>query len=150
MSYAKATEEMVSVCREMLEAYHPHLDGVRLAIVKKDKASKHRGKVVGACVGKPSKKMKPLLEAEYHFVMVVAEDVWEELDGKQKRALMDHELCHCGFDSDGEAELRPHDLEEFAVVLARHGCWRGDEGETRVEQALLFHQGATVEAPEVG
>lgn len=69
-------------------------------------------------------------KAEPFFVLEIAEDVWAQLDGSQRTALVDHELCHfaVGHDDDGQPVLstRPHDLEEFRSIVERHGLWRPD------------------------
>jgi hypothetical protein len=56
----------------------------------------------------------------------------------QRRALIDHELCHFAlrYDKNDEPELDAkgrklyrlvkHDLEEFAAVAERHGVWKRD------------------------
>jgi putative metallopeptidase len=49
----------------------------------------------------------------------------ENIDGKQRRALVDHELNHLNIDIDtGKYSLLPHDLEEFSGIVRRHGLWR--------------------------
>ena len=70
-------------------------------------------------------------EKEYHehdFVIELNYDAWRALEPKQQRALIDHELCHCGaaIDDAGETKyyIRKHDLEEFHEIVERHGLWR--------------------------
>lgn len=71
-------------------------------------------------------------EQEYHrhdFVIELNYDVWRTLLPEQQRAVMDHELCHCGRaeTEDGESVyyLRKHDLEEFSEIVERYGVkWR--------------------------
>ena len=50
------------------------------------------------------------------FRIVIAEDIWHELDEEQKAWLVRHELRHCGvkFTKDGpRLTLVPHDIELF-------------------------------------
>lgn len=50
---------------------------------------------------------------------------WRQLSAEQRIALVDHELCHCAYDSDSEKwVLREHDVEEFGEVVDRWGLWR--------------------------
>lgn len=56
----------------------------------------------------------------------------------QRRALLDHELCHAAvsYDTSGEPKIdergrtiyriRKHDIEEFAEIVERHGCYKRD------------------------
>lgn len=65
------------------------------------------------------------------FVIEIAEPQWREMTDDQRRALVDHELCHCVVDddtADGVPKLstRGHDLEEFFGIVARHGLWSAD------------------------
>jgi hypothetical protein len=116
--------------------YHRRLDGARIAVVMKEKAGKKKGKTVLATAMKPPDKMKPLLREPYHFVIVIGADEWEKADTKKRKALLDHELCHCEFDEDGQPSMRGHDLEEFGEIITRHGFWRGDFGEHNIQLAL--------------
>lgn len=64
------------------------------------------------------------------FVITVYETFWNRMRDETKRAVVDHELMHCGasLDKFGDVKLwlRPHDLEEFSVIVERHGYeWRG-------------------------
>lgn len=61
------------------------------------------------------------------FVIVISHDTWADLKDHQRKALVDHELCHCigDFNKAGDPVLsmRSHDFEEFAEVIERHGLW---------------------------
>lgn len=68
----------------------------------------------------------------YDFVVVLNHEVWPELDGTQRRHLLDHELTHCEFaKKDGLVQkderdrpvcrIRGHDVEEFASCVDRWG-----------------------------
>lgn len=63
------------------------------------------------------------------FVLVLQRQEWSRLNDKQRKALIDHELCHCVEvrAKDGlRWGLRGHDLEEFTVIVERHGLWLKD------------------------
>lgn len=72
------------------------------------------------------------LEREFHkadFVIALNKFVWGQLPDHGKRALLDHELSHCGVSFDEKTAephyyTRKHDLEEFVGVARRHGLWR--------------------------
>lgn len=136
MDYFKADESTLGLVRDMIEAHHPRLDGARIAVIFKEKATTSRGRTTLATASLPSGKMKPLLDAPYHFMICIGADAWEDATAAKQAALIDHELCHCTFDDDGNPALRPHDLEEFAEIIERHGYWRDDAGEARVQETL--------------
>ena len=60
------------------------------------------------------------------FTVEIAEQPWHQLRAHQKRALVDHELCHLKVDLDADVpalKMRGHDFEEFIAVIRRHGLW---------------------------
>jgi hypothetical protein len=59
----------------------------------------------------------------FDFIIVLAEDVWDELSSYQRRALVDHELCHCMVTEKEEQRLVPHDIEMFRKNFERFGFW---------------------------
>lgn len=144
--------EVRKIAEDLIPKYHAHLDeAARIEYVFRDEAANDGGKTV---FGKARKVVglnaylaadqyfeQPTLEgheaetvktpiAQDFFVLEIAADVWKHLDDNQREALVDHELCHFGlsFNDEGERKLSiiPHDVEEFASVVRRHGLWRVD------------------------
>ncbi len=78
--------------------------------------------------------------AGYDFVVILRQEFFQHPDATddQRRAILDHELCHAEVkcDEDGEPlvdeqgrtvyRIRKHDIEEFSEIVARHGCYRRD------------------------
>jgi hypothetical protein len=75
----------------------------------------------------------------YDFVILLNREAWEEdLSEDQRRALLDHELCHAEVKVDGDGEqaadetgrriwrIRKHDVEEFEAIVQRHGLYKRD------------------------
>lgn len=64
------------------------------------------------------------------LVVEIAFDAWEVLTEKQRVALVDHELCHLVIEGTETGEIvrriKGHDVEEFQVVVERHGAWKPD------------------------
>lgn len=56
----------------------------------------------------------------------INKQAWDPLNKKQKRALIDHELCHCLWDVEKGLYMRTHDVEEFSEIIKRHGLWQPD------------------------
>lgn len=74
----------------------------------------------------------------FDFMLLLNKEAWPGLNETQKRALVDHELCHAQIviDSDGNPKkndrdrlvcrIKKHDTEEFRAVVERHGLWTAD------------------------
>jgi Putative phage metallopeptidase len=76
----------------------------------------------------------------YDFVIILHQEFWtdELVTDLQRRALLDHELMHAAVKLDERGEpmvdergrtvyrTRKHDLEEFAAIADRYGCWKRD------------------------
>ncbi len=136
MEYSKADEQMMDLVARIAREHHKHLDGCGIAVVTKQKAGMSKGKRVMATARKFPDNVKPLFGREaYDFLIIVAMEEWDSETPEQREALIDHELCHCGVGENG-AEIRHHDLEEFAAIIQRHGFWRGDIGEQLIQQSL--------------
>lgn len=121
----------------LIPKHHAHLLDVPVLCVMRDKAAKSGGKVTWGKArkvdGLTAFLARDPADANYpreFFILEFARDVWATLSDVQKRALVDHELCHCSIEIDDEGELhlgmRPHDIEEFAEIVDRHGLWRDD------------------------
>lgn len=124
---------------EIRDAHHPKLAGALIGLAWKDAYSRDPdGRVVlGKCI-KVADLQKEF--SGYDFIIVLNREFWEstEVTDAQKRALIDHELCHATIaeDEDGEPKrdergrqvyrIRKHDLEEFREIVARHGIWKAD------------------------
>lgn len=112
----------------VIEECHPQLKGLKLAWFFKDKATKSNGQIVlGRAI---SVSDRDWLLHKYDAIIEIAHDMWKIASDKARNALLDHELSHVIWegDIDDESErplviLRGHDIEEFAKVLERRGCW---------------------------
>ena len=125
IEYTDAPEVKV-LAEEIIKAHHPHLEDEEIEYVFRSKASVRGTKVILGL----AKKMRGLVSflsrdsMDTYFLMDIAKDTWETLTDKQKRALVDHELCHFGIDEDdGSRYIIPHDVEEFAIIIERYGVW---------------------------
>lgn len=128
------------IAQKLIADHHTHLTDVRVEFVFRDKASKSNGKVV---LGKARKisglnaflaRDPDATYGEDFFVIELAEDEWLEMPASKRRALVDHELCHCTIDFDEDKGivtlgLRAHDVEEFKEIVDRHGLWKDDLAE---------------------
>jgi len=68
--------------------------------------------------------------SDYAFVIVLNKTEWDTASKQRRAAIIDHELCHCGWDPEtGTAFMKPHEVQEFAGVIRRHGLWTEDVSE---------------------
>lgn len=124
IEYTDAPEVKV-IADEIIKAHHPHLEDEEIDYVFRDKAANKGSKTILGM----ARKMRGLVSflsrdtTDTFFVMEIALDTWKTLTDEQKNALVDHELCHFGVDDEGNRFIIPHDLEEFAVIIERHGIW---------------------------
>lgn len=130
--------DVEEIARELIDAYHSHLSTARIKYVFRSVPAEERGQIVWGKAKKVTglnawltveadQKTYEKSEPQPFFVMEIAETVWVQLEEKQKRALVDHELTHFDVDVDtGKYSLRPHDLEEFNIIVRRHGLWRDE------------------------
>lgn len=143
------------IAATLIPEHHKHLEGARIEYVFRSKHSTNKGKIVAGKARKISGLNAFLASNEIHmhlkvgdegagaeivspsfgglefFCIEIAQDIWEALPEKQRIALVDHELCHCFReinDDTGEwmLSIRPHDVEEFAEIVQRHGLWSSD------------------------
>lgn len=124
-TYKEVTYEVIHLAEELIKTVHPLLRECRIGFVYRDEAGTSGGKTVLAKTGKVPDKLKPLLQDELDILIVIAEDQWTMLESEQRRALIDHELCHIAIGPSGWT-TRAHDIEEFGAIIQRYGLWNGD------------------------
>lgn len=122
---------------ELVERYHPMLAKARLCLAWR------RGEKLGPDghlhLGKAGKCADLHRQLhEYDWVIILNRDAFGTFTPAQRKALVDHELCHCrpACTKDGTQKrdaqdkalwrVRKHDVEEFAEVVQRHGLWKSD------------------------
>lgn len=120
----------------LVDAYHPHLAEARLVVQVRELAPVKDGFTTMAEVDTADNDEE---RADFDFSMWFAWDEWQTLDDVQRDAIVDHELCHCGWDKAGKPFLIDHDIQEFNAIIARYGLWWPSADETR----LALHEAAT-------
>jgi hypothetical protein len=130
--------EAEEIAQELIPRHHPHLAEARILYLISDQNKKSYGRAVGGDCRRLTGMNRYLssgtsddFEEGYDFVVTVYEPTWEELDGRGRTALIDHELMHAWYvekeDAEGEVikswRIRGHDIEEFRDVIARNGLW---------------------------
>jgi hypothetical protein len=134
MDFWVADDVTTGLATEIINQYRPELKDVTIIYYFKEKAGKKVGKLILATAKKVSPKDNVIHSFEGKpdvvFAVEIAADTWNALSDIQKRAVLHHELCHCGFESDDlgnlEPVIMPHDIEEFSTVVEEHGYYMKD------------------------
>lgn len=123
--------EVADVAQPLIDTIHTRLTDVPLRFVFRSEAAVTKGHEVWGkarlVTGLNAHLAGPIIAGgltwDRLFVIEIANDIWLELDDRQRTALVDHELSHCWADGE-KLTLRGHDVEEFAGVIRRWGLWR--------------------------
>ena len=129
-------DEAQAIADNLIPLYHQRLTGLKIVHLlnlkmppkpsKKPKKQPRQGKkITMAKTSKVSAKTQALAEKDVRFVIEYDSLIWDKLPEDKKRALVDHELGHCGNDADG-CYLINHDIEDFKFMIKRHGFWKSD------------------------
>ena len=122
MEQRKESPEMRTLADEVIDALQElsfiRDEGIRIVFLESDKEKKSQGKIVyGECEKIPDK-YKWAISADFSITFYT-----ENVSGftqNQMRILMEHELRHIG-GRDGKFLMKPHDIEDFEVILKNHG-----------------------------
>lgn len=146
--------EVGDLVGKLVPMHHHHLIGRRIECVFLAKTPKKGGRTVMGRA-KVIQGLGSYLagEAGDRFgVIEIAAEEWAQLNAKQRRALVDHELCHFIIDEDADGDplkTIAHDVEEFTDVVRRHGLWKTDLTHftsVAVEQLSLLPEASPREA----
>ena len=116
---------VLELAQELISKYHPWLENWRIGFLFRSERMTQRGdRFVFGQASKVSAKTNALLPAEekLDFLIWIAQDWWWDATDKERAALLDHELCHCGQDG----KMKDHDVQEFVCIIERHGLWYPD------------------------
>lgn len=133
----READEVRAIARKLIADHHPHLEEATIRYLFTNQTRRKCDKVRLGSTQKLSPIMRYLTSGENRsvedgadFIILVGENEWTDLEPDQRRAMVDHELEHCGYEEDDEGNtkwvIRGHDVEEFAAVITRHGLWSHD------------------------
>lgn len=120
--------EVAEIAERLIERHHTHLLGLDIEYVFRSGTPARGSKAV---LGR-ARKVQGLAaylsrtSEEPFFLIEITEHTWGDLTQAQKEALVDHELCHFGVTEEGNLHIIPHDLDEFTIIVERHGLWNPD------------------------
>lgn len=132
-------EPMYQLLADLIVEHHEDLEQARIALAW---CTSWQPDVDGRVTLGKCKKASDLDRelSQWDFIILLRKSFWteERVTLAQRRALLDHELCHAAVKLDGNGEpvidergrrvyrVRKHDLEEFTAVVERHGLWKRD------------------------
>lgn len=126
VSYA-FNEEARKLAKRIIRKHHGHLEKLVIVHVFQDKGKSKKpvkGKREWARASKVPERFRFMMDRQPVFMITYNKQIWKGIDEKKKKALVDHELAHCGFNAEkGRPYMIDHDLEEFKAILKRHGLW---------------------------
>jgi hypothetical protein len=145
--------EVRLIALELIRDFHPHLAEASIRYLRSTQDKTYKGKVVAAEMRSFNKLQRYLAsgtageieEGEEYYLMVY--EGFGLYDATQRRAAIDHELCHLYVKSidevTGEEKLgwRDHDVQEFSDVIERHGLWNQDVREFAAKARQLSLDG---------
>lgn len=122
--WSKVPDDVLRLAKEIIREHHSELSEFTIGFIFRSEASTSAGKMVLGQASKITGKYLPFVDLD--GLVWLAGDVWPGLSMNQKRALIDHELCHFEVDPEGNLKMRGHDIEEFRVIIERYGLWKED------------------------
>lgn len=122
------------IAKRLISTYYPELSNTNFLFMCRDKASKSAGTLVPGAVKKANPIERELSRKRFNdeegavFIMTVALEVWNNLDGKKRVALVDHLLARCVAVEDDKTgamkySLRRPTVQEFPEIAERNGQW---------------------------
>lgn len=128
-SLYKADNDVLDMVRDLIANHHPDLALVvdEIAVIFREKAAQRGGRAVLGKAAKASPLIGVLGDTDYKFVLELGADSWLELTSRQRNALLDHLLCSCRAEEDGDSvkfSIAPPDVSFFWDELDRWGDWR--------------------------
>jgi hypothetical protein len=120
--FEQVTPDVLAMANELVRQYHEGLWAARLGFVFRSKSmTVHSIPRAGAISRVPPAIKAQQGAAAVDYVIWISKDAWLKYSDLEKRALIDHELCHAMRNDDGEWTIRGHDVEEFSVIIQRYG-----------------------------
>lgn len=118
--WVEVPDSVLLLAQELVKEHHPDLSDARIGILFRETVAYSRGNPVLGHAQKTPEMLKVYLD--FDFIIWIAADAYADMDEKRRKALIDHELCHCKI-IEGTATMVGHDVEEFEAIINRHGLW---------------------------
>lgn len=151
--FEEADEDLLTLAEEVMDTHHKLLKRARIGFAFLSEAPTRKGRKVLAQVSLVPDAVEFHLQLDY--LLWVARDEWDAMNGMERRAVLDHEFCHCDLKENGDWGLRDHDVQEFIEIIHRHGLWNNGlvelghvvQGVLPLEEMSAGSEGRIVAAP---
>lgn len=116
-------EQPEAIGKALVKALRPELRNAKIGYLFRKTISRG-GTTVWAQASKVGGKMHHFTHLD--FLIEINWTAWHVINTPaRKLALIDHELEHCGHNTETDKYvLVPHDIEEFSMIARRWGSWR--------------------------
>ena len=129
---------VAKVAQDVIDAHHHHLVCANIVYLFRSPPALSKGRVLLGKALKATALHKAIAgDVEPDFIIEISLAPWMDASPRSRRALVDHELCHCVGAANSGFDLRGHDVEEFAEIVRRHGAWKDDLVEFKAALAQL-------------
>lgn len=122
--WKKVPDDVLELAQEIIWEHHPELNEFAIGFIFRSEAAMSGGRKKIGEASKVTGKLTPFVDLD--GLVWLAGDVWYTLSANQRRALIDHELCHFEVNQEGNLVIRGHDIEEFKCIIERYGLWKAD------------------------
>lgn len=127
--FRDAPEDLKLMAAKLITEHHGGLAEAKICYLVRTEEWKKKSRDVFGRAELVSKKHKHL--TGYDFIITISLRAWNTApDEEFKKALLDHELTHCGKDEDKEGNpkyyIQDHSVEDFTSIIRRHGLWDQD------------------------
>ena len=126
IEWKKVNEDVLKMAQRLIDEYHPDLASASIGFLFRDPTPRNRGKITAGKAIKVADSVKEVMDEPVDFIIWLAWDIWHGLSVTGQLGLLDHELQHCTYDEEFRPQLRGHDIEEFFMIVARHGSYRDE------------------------
>ena len=121
--------QVLALAESIIEEHHEHLRDAVIVYLWRKPAQQSKGRTILGTARKATGGERALHDDDDtapDFVITLAYGPWAELNNLERKALLDHELCHCSGSREDGFAMRAHDVEEFREIVERHGFWKPD------------------------
>ena len=94
---------------------------ITFCVLESDYQKKAQGKIVFGLTEKVSSKNRWAIPTD--FTITIYTRNIEHFTDEQVKILLEHELLHIGVDKDGKGYIKPHDLEDFRLIIDKYGAY---------------------------
>jgi predicted metallopeptidase len=148
VEWCQASNEVIHIAQELVNQHHTRLLDANIGFLFRSEAQESGGRTILAQTSTVPAKMQKLMNVEYEFIIWIAEDEWNKLTTDQRRALIDHELCHILVNEMREGDIS-HE-ERVVTGLTKAFLWTAADVEKEAKNGSTVIPIKSLDCPAVG